>query len=63
MTPQDQQTNLYDVPQLAAPAPGDDDQPAHYDQQPSTITYNTTQPATIPAAVARLVLNPVGYNG
>jgi hypothetical protein len=46
----------------AAPGPGEDDQPVPQDQQPSNITCNITQPATRPAAVVRLVLNPVGYN-
>jgi hypothetical protein len=46
----------------AAPVPGNDDQPVQQNQRPSNITCHITQPATIPAAVARLLLNPVGYN-
>jgi hypothetical protein len=46
----------------AAPGHGTDDQPALQDQQPGKITCKITQPATIPATVARLVPNPVGYN-
>jgi hypothetical protein len=50
-------------PYHAALGPGAaDDQPAQQDQQPSKITCKITQPATIQAAVARLVPNPVGYN-
>jgi hypothetical protein len=46
----------------AAPGPGEDDQPVPQDQQPCNITCKVTQPATRPAAVVSLVLNPVGYH-
>jgi hypothetical protein len=46
----------------AAPGPGGDDQPVPQNQQPSNITCTVTQTATTAAAVARLVLNPVGNN-
>jgi hypothetical protein len=59
---QEHQTSQDEELYHAAPGPGKDDLPAQQDQQPSNITCNITQPATIPAAVARLVLNPVGYN-
>jgi hypothetical protein len=50
-------------PHHATHGPGaEDDQPAQQDWQPSKTTCDITQPATIPAAVARLVPNPVGYN-
>ena len=59
---QELQTSLSDVPQPTAPGPGKDVQPASQDQQLSRITCTVTQPATIPAAVVRLVLSPIGYN-
>jgi hypothetical protein len=59
---QEHQTSQDEELHHAAPGPGEDDQPVLQDQQPSNITCNITQPATIPAAVARLVLNPIGYN-
>ena len=59
---QDHQTSQDEELHHAAPGPGKDNQPAQQDQQPSKITCKITQPATIPAAVARLVLNPIGYD-
>jgi hypothetical protein len=59
---QEHQTSLSDVPQPTAPGPGKDVQPAPQDQQLSRITCTITQTATIPAAVVRLVLSPIGYN-
>jgi hypothetical protein len=59
---QDHQTSQDEELHHAAPGPGEDDQPIPQDQQPSNITCNVTQPATRPAAVVRLVLDPVGYN-
>ena len=57
---QDHQTSNDEELHHAAPGPGEDDQHVPQDQQPSNITCNVTQPATRPAAVVRLVLNPVG---
>ena len=59
---QEHQTSLSDVPQPTAPGPGKDVQHAPQDQQLSGITCKITQHATIPAAVVRLVLSPIGYN-
>ena len=60
--PKEHQTSLSDVPQLRAPGPRKDVQPAPQDQQLSRITCTVTQTATRPAAVVRLVLSPIGYN-
>ena len=60
--PRDQHLSQDEEPHHAAPGPGEDDQPVPQDQQPSNITCNITQPATRPAAVVRLVLNPFGYD-
>jgi hypothetical protein len=59
---QDHQPSLSDVPQPTVPGPGKDAQPALQGPQLSKITCKITQTATTPAAVARLVLNPIGYN-
>jgi hypothetical protein len=59
---QDHQPSQDEELHHAEPRPGGDDQPVPEDQQPGNITCKVTQPATTPAAVVRLVINPVGYH-